>query len=228
MITTKQEMVYREIKEHILIGKLKNNTRITERGIAEQMNVTRVPVRESLVKLEQDGLIRKIPSVGYIVENYSAEELKEAMLMRFVIECQAASEAARTATPEDIIELKNLNEALKNAGHAGNIEAVIESDREFHFAIVRASRSKILNKLYSIISIPVFHHRQTIDPSYADLTFEGHNELIEAIENKDIDKSFILAFRDTPGRDSFKSAFYGDIAQKILLNNELTQEVINY
>ena len=115
MIISKRDMVYQEIKEHILIGKLKNNARITERGLAEQMNVTRVPVRESLVQLEQDGLIRKIPSKGYIVDNYSAEELEEALLMRFTIECEAAFKAAQTATVEDIAELKNLNEALKNA-----------------------------------------------------------------------------------------------------------------
>lgn len=219
MITSKQEMVYQRIKEHILIGKLKNNTRITERGLAEEMNVTRVPVRESLVKLEQDGLIRKIPSKGYIVENYSVEEFEEALLMRFVIECQAASEAAQAAAPEDIIELRNFNEALKNAGHAGNVEAVVEGDREFHFGIVKASRSKVLNKLYSIISIPVFHHRQGINTAYAVNTFEAHNRIIQAIENRDPDEAFILAFNHTPGRTNFKNKFYSSIAQKFLLNN---------
>jgi DNA-binding GntR family transcriptional regulator len=222
MIASKQEMVYQKIKNHILIGKLKNNSRITERGLAEKLNVTRVPVRESLVKLEQDGLIKKIPSKGYIVENYSVEELEEALLMRFVIECQAASEAAQAAAPEDIIELKNLNEALKNAGHAGNIDAVVESDREFHFGIVKASRSKVLNKMYSIISIPVFHHRQEINMACTALTVEAHNEIIKTIENKDKARAFTLAFLHTPGRDRFKKNFYGDAVQKIL-NNELNK-----
>ena len=214
MIASKQEMVYQEIKEHILIGKLKNNTRITERGLAEQMNVTRVPVRESLVKLEQDGLIKKIPSKGYIVDNYSVEEFEEAMLMRFVIECQAAREAAQAATHEDIIELKSLNEALKNAGQAGNIEAIVESDREFHFAIVKASRSKVLNKLYSIISIPVFYHRQHVEASSAIRTFKGHSEIIQAIENEDAETAFALAIKYTPGRTNFKNKFYSNVVQE--------------
>ncbi len=219
MIATKQEMVYQKIKEHILVGKLKNNTRITERGLAETMNVTRVPVRESLVKLEQDGLIKKIPSVGYIVDNYSTEEFEEALLMRFVIECQAASEAAKAATPEDIIELKNFNEALKNAGNAGNIEAVIENDRKFHFGIVNASRNKVLNKMYSIISIPVFHHRQEINTASAIMTFEGHHEIIHAIENKDPELAFSLAIKYTPGKEKFKTTFYSKTAQEFFIKN---------
>ena len=220
MITSKREMVYQEIKEHILVGKLKNNTRITERGLAEKLNVTRVPVRESLVQLEQDGLIRKIPSKGYIVDNYSAEEFEEAMMMRFVIECQAASKAAQLATPEDIAELRNLNEALKNAGQAGNVDALIERDREFHLQIVKASRNKVLNKLYSIISIPVFHNKDRIEAEKTMITFKGHERLIEAIENKNSEEAFILAFQNTPGRKDFRNNFYNDVAQKILINTE--------
>ena len=223
MIISKRDMVYQEIKEHILIGKLKNNARITERGLAEQMNVTRVPVRESLVQLEQDGLIRKIPSKGYVVDNYSAEELEEALLMRFTIECEAAVKAARNAAIEDITELKNLNEAMKNAGQAGNIDAVIECDREFHFALVKASHSKVLNKMYSIISIPVFHHRQTIDISAVNLTFLSHKNIIQAIENKDTEKVFKLVSLTTPGRNYFKKKFYNDNAQENLSGKKLKQ-----
>jgi DNA-binding GntR family transcriptional regulator len=220
MIVSKREMVYREIKEHILTGKLKNNVRVTERALAEKLGVTRVPIREGLVKLEQDGLIRKIPSTGYIVEHYSSEEMEEAMLIRFTIECHAASKAALKATKEEIAELKTLNTALKNAGHANNIEIVIELDREFHFAVIKASRSKVLNKLYSIISIPVFHHREIIGKTDADRTFSGHSKIIEAIENKDADAAFILTFRHTPGRTNFKNAFYSDIAQDVLSNSK--------
>jgi len=219
MIISKREMVYQEIKEHILVGKLKNNTRITERGIAEKFNVTRVPVRESLVQLEQDGLIKKIPSIGYIVENYSAEELEEAILLRFTIECKAVSKAALNATSEDIIELRKLNEALKNAGDVGNIEAAIESDRKFHLQMVEASHSKVLKKLYSIISIPVFHHRQTINISNVIKTFKNHNEIIEAIETKDRDSAFALIYKNTPGRDSFENKFHSDVTQNILSIN---------
>ena len=221
MIISKREMVYQEIKEHILIGKLKNNARITERGLAEQMNVTRVPVRESLVQLEQDGLIKKIPSKGYIVDNYSAEEFEEALLMRFTIECQAASEAAQVATHEDIIELRNLNEAMKDAGQAGNTDAVIEIDREFHLAIVKASRSKVLNKLYSIISIPVFYHRHDIKASSAIITFRGHQEIIEAIETKNSEAALTLVIKYTPGRDIFKNIFYSNAAHDILSKTKI-------
>lgn len=186
------------------------------------MGVTRVPVRESLVKLEQDGLIKKIPSKGYIVDNYSSEEFEEALMMRFTIECEATFKAAQIATAEDITELKNLNEALKNAGLAGNVEAIVESDREFHFAIVKASRSKVLNKLYSIISIPVFHHRQQIEASSAIKTFKGHSEIIQAIENKSMEEAFVLAVKYTPGRNNFKNKFYSNIVQEFFYKESLT------
>ena len=220
MIISKRDMVYQEIKRCILVGKFKNNSRITERGLADKLNVTRVPVRESLVQLEQDGLIRKIPSKGYIVENYSAEEFEEALLMRFTIECEAASKAALNAAAEDIIDLKNLNEAIKNAGHASNIEVVAELDREFHSKLVRSSKSKVLQKLYSIISIPVFHYRTTVGVSDAVRTFNGHTKIIEAIENKDSAEAFIRAFKHTPGRNNFKEKFYSKAAEQILTDNK--------
>ena len=219
MEKSKQEIVYQKIKEYILIGELKNNTRVTERALADKMNVTRIPIRESLVKLEQDGLIRKIPFKGYIIENYSPEELKEAIMLRFTIECEAVSKAALKATSEDILELKKLNEALKNAGNAGNIEVVIENDRNFHLKIVAASHSKILRKLYSMISIPVFYIQTTVDLSKAIKTYRNHLQIINAIENKDPDTAFTLIYNNTPGRDYFNHKFYNSITKNTLTTN---------
>ncbi|MDD5727723.1 MAG: GntR family transcriptional regulator [Victivallales bacterium] len=216
MSTYKQDLVYQKIRERILIGNLKNNDKVTERALAEQLGVTRIPIRESLVRLEQDGLIKKIPSKGYIVENYSTEEFEEALLMRFTIECEAASKAALNATKEDIEDLKALNEDLKNAGHACNIEVASVLDRKFHSRLVKASRSKVLNKLYSIISIPVFHCRTAGGISDALRTFNGHNKIIEAIENKDANEAFIRAFGHTPGRADFKKKFYSEALKKVL------------
>lgn len=218
MIALKQEKVYQEIKKNILTGALKNNSRITERALAEELSVTRVPVRESLVKLEQDGLIKKIPSVGYIVDNYSPEELKEAMLMRFTVECQAVSLAAQFASMEDIIRIKVANEAMKNAAIEGDIDTVIEQDREFHSLIVKASGNKVLNKIYSIVSISTFYTKESylLSKTGALGTYENHNRVIEAIENKDSDKAFRFIAGHTPGNKYFQDKFKSDIVQKSL------------
>ncbi len=220
MIMTKQDSVYQQIKEYILVGKIKNSTRVTERALAKKFNVTRVPIRESLLKLEHDGLIRKIPSVGYIAENYSSEELEEAMLLRFILECQAASKAAENATEEDIVTLEAVNKALRDAGVAHNLEIAVELDREFHLEIIKASHSKLLNKLYSIISIPVFRDLTVTSQSSVAITFKQHSRIIEAIKNKNTEEAFTLILKHVPGRENFKNTFYSDIARNALLDNQ--------
>ena len=73
--------------------------------------------------------------------------------------------------------------------------------------------------MYSIISIPVFHHRQHIEASNAIRTFEGHCEIIQAIENKSMDEAFVLAVEYTPGRNNFKNKFYSKIVQEFFTKN---------
>jgi DNA-binding GntR family transcriptional regulator len=208
MIVNKQEKVYFEIKSRILNGELKNNSRVTERELAESLNVTRIPVREALARLEKDGLIKKIPSVGYIVENYSPEEFSEALLLRFMIECQAVKKAASVAADEDIFKLSVICERQRDAGAAGNIDKLNELDREFHEALVAASHSKILINSYSLISIPVFMPRTTAMPEKDLLnTIKDHENILVAIKRKDSEAAFDFAYKHTPGRDFFKKIF---------------------
>ncbi|MHC4885942.1 MAG: GntR family transcriptional regulator [Planctomycetota bacterium] len=208
MIVNKQEKVYVELKRKILNGELENNVRVTERELAESLEVTRVPVREALARLEKDGLIKKIPSVGYLVENYSAEEFSDAMLLRFTIECQAAQKAAGNATDEDIISLFLICERLRAAGQANNLEKCNELDRLFHAALVAASHSKILQNTYGLISIPVFRPRTTpMSEDGLQNTFEDHENILAAIKDRDPEKAFKRAYQHTPGRDIFTECF---------------------
>lgn len=223
MIIFKQEIVYQKIKKHILTGVLKNNSRITERQLADELGVTRVPVRESLVKLEQEGLIKKIPAVGYIIDSYSTEELREAMIMRFTVECQAVSLAAQFATTEDIVRIKVANELMiKNI--ESDVDSAIEQDREFHTLIVKASGNKVLGKIYSIVSLPTFYTRESYLLTLKGIrdTYDSHNRIIEAIEQKAADYAVELVAAHTPGNRYFQEKFKSKIVEKALSPQKLS------
>ena len=206
MYVSQQEKVYSTIREQILNGVLENNSRVTERELAKSLNVTRVPVRESLATLEKEGLIVKIPSVGYIVENYSPDEFSEALILRITIECYSAQKAAKNATEEDIFKLKVLCEGQREAGLSGDYEKATDYDRKFHAAIVNASYSKLLKKVYSLISIPVFIPRN-LPESDLFYTVKDHENIVKAIENRDPESAFLCSYKHTPGRDYYEDCW---------------------
>lgn len=102
--------VYKSLRLDIVSGKLAGGTRITETAIAQEINVSRTPVREALQKLAQEKFLRAIPKAGYIVEDLSDNEIQDLFTTRMEIEQIAIQKAMQYITVE---ELKLLDDNLE-------------------------------------------------------------------------------------------------------------------
>ena len=100
--TLKRTQIADKIKQLILTQKVKKGEQISERGLASDLGVARGTIRESLVKLADEGLIDSIPGIGAFVKDYSDSEIKDQIYIRSVLEGTAARFAAERINREQM------------------------------------------------------------------------------------------------------------------------------
>ena len=95
------DWVYEEVREAIIDLRLQPGEPLREATIAEQLGVSKTPVREALTRLEQEGLVETTSFKGAVVSGYSAEDLQEIYELRELLEGAAARAAAESAPPAE-------------------------------------------------------------------------------------------------------------------------------
>ena len=142
-----RDVVFENLREAIVEGGLKPGQRLMEVQLAEQLGVSRTPVREAIRKLELEGLVVMIPRKGAYVANMSLKDVIDVLEIRASLEGLAASLAAERITDEDIKKLENIVEEFKNSINELDVEALLRKDVEFHECICKATNNKKLHQL---------------------------------------------------------------------------------
>jgi DNA-binding GntR family transcriptional regulator len=127
-----KEQAYDILKEMILTGKLEQGKIYNEKTIAEVLGVSRTPVREALLELSREGMVKFLPSKGIQVRKLTEKQVREVFEIRRIIEGHVIQTIARTLTSTDI---KKIEAILKKQGRLSikNEDiAFIETDKEFH------------------------------------------------------------------------------------------------
>lgn len=141
------ERVYTHVKHAILTRRYPGGGLLTEGGLADEVGVSRTPVREALLRLEMEGLLKLYPKKGALVLPVSAQEIADVMQARRLVE-QFAVRAAMPAQPRLLEELEQLVVEQKAHEAAGNGEGFAAADRAFHHTIVAASGNAIVDQWY--------------------------------------------------------------------------------
>lgn len=183
-----RELVLEAIREAIINGNLKPRERLMEIQLAEELGVSRTPIREALRKLELEGFIVMVPRKGAYVADISIKDIADVFEIRTALEGLAAGLAAERITEE---ELENMERCLVEKGEAialGDIEKLVETDTKFHEAIYKASRNErlwtILNNLRE-----QFQRLRTTSlsvPGRMQQSLKEHREIVEAIQSRDV------------------------------------------
>jgi DNA-binding GntR family transcriptional regulator len=179
--------VYQNIKQGIITGTLVEGTRLLENEIADQMGVSRAPVREALTMLEGDRLIDFQVNQGAYVRKLNKDEIWEIYTARSLIEGYVASLAAKKASANDVNNLKQALKKVLEAAERGNLEETVTKDFEYHHLIWEISGHRlfmeILNNLedqirmFMAVQAHLFVH--LID------SVEDHVKIVDAITNGD-------------------------------------------
>ncbi len=142
------EVVFDYLRSSILNGDLKPGERLMEIQLAEQLGVSRTPVREAIRKLEKEKFVEMIPRKGAYVADLTAKDILDVLEIRMIMEGFASSLAAERMTEEELADLemtlKDFYVSLDEMDRPG----MIEKDNEFHDKIYEATRN---NKLIEIV-----------------------------------------------------------------------------
>ncbi|PKM90044.1 MAG: GntR family transcriptional regulator [Firmicutes bacterium HGW-Firmicutes-12] len=190
-----RDIVFESLREAITNQVLKPGERLLENDLAEEMGVSRTPIREAMHKLEQEGLISIIPRKGAFVTQISLQDIKEIYEIRSTLESLASGLTAERATLEEIEEMQRC--LVREAGflNSEDITATVNEDICLHGMIYKAARNdRLLNTLDNLREqIYRMRFAVTMQPIWKKKSLEMHKRLVEAISGRDIEEAQNLA-----------------------------------
>lgn len=189
------DSVYSRIRDLILSNVLRAGQKLVDRDLADQLGVSRTPVREALGRLAMMGLVEARSRRGYYVRQYSADEVSDLYEFRKILEVSAARLAAQNLQPEQEREFDRiLKEMASLESSSGNRSRSVELDLEIHNLVGKASGNSELQKAIQNLmdKVMCFIWVDWVDPSSADpetiaAANREHTELIISIKNRDAD-----------------------------------------
>lgn len=182
-----RELVLEAIREAIKGGTLKPRERLMEIQLAEELGVSRTPIREALRKLELEGFIVMVPRKGAYVADISFKDIADVFEIRIALESLAAGLAAERITDEEMEEMERHLVEKADAIARQDMERLVEVDTKFHEAIYKASRNQrlmiIINNLRE--QIQRFRTTSLAYPGRMQQSLNEHRQLVEAIQSRD-------------------------------------------
>ncbi|MFD8735733.1 GntR family transcriptional regulator [Streptomyces sp. NPDC059618] len=183
------DRVYAHVKDGVLERRYEGGALLTEGELADAVGVSRTPVREALLRLEAEGLIKLYPKKGALVLPVSAQEIADVVETRQLVEEHAARKAV-PASPLLLARLEELLERQKEQAAAGDLAAAAVTDRCFHAEIVRSGGNEILSRLYDQLrdrqlrmGVAVMHAH----PDRITKTLVEHEQILDALRSGDAD-----------------------------------------
>ena len=180
------ETAYSGIRSLIVNGQLTTGFRLREGELAEQLGISRTPVREALRRLAAEGLVEVRPNRGAVVGSLSSSALEEVAEARASLEGAAAHRAATRISEGDLVRLEELDErmwVLAESGDPEQLDQLAELNREFHQVVSDAAESpSLISLLKSINYVPLV--RRTFRHYSADAllrSMSSHRELTAAL-----------------------------------------------
>ncbi|MCV7282463.1 GntR family transcriptional regulator [Mycolicibacterium flavescens] len=187
---TVRERAARELRDRILTGVLAPGTRIDLDAITEEFATSRTPVREALLELSFEGLVRVAPRSGITVIGISPRDVQDSFTILGVLTGQAAAWAAERVSVEELTHLRQL--AADVAARSGD-EAIGEANWRFHQEIHRAAHSpRLLTQIRQAARV-VPTNFLTVFPEHEKHSLSEHEDLLAALASRDSDSAREIA-----------------------------------
>ena len=181
-----KDQIYEELRRAIIIGQRKSGSRLVVNEIAGHYQTSITPVRDALQMLSQDGLVTIKPRSGYFVTTLTLKQLRDLLDLRRILELAAIKEtAAERITPEQLEELRKVH-----LGYSGEDDVsrarYVDENRRFHYLLAAASGNMALAE--AIRNVHERLARFMVAQRIGVFQIEAHNEMIEALEERDPEK----------------------------------------
>lgn len=184
--------IVEDISNAIVYGKLQPGDQLVEERLAAEFGVSRVPIREALLRLEALGLIEKKPYRKAFVSKLEQREIAELYNVRLVLEGIAVRLLAEKPDSPDLDTLDKIIERMRQAALAEDRSGVLVHDADFHDALIAASGNELLANIWSMVSIKMrrflFLKRRHTHRSAAEV-LAVHEAILQAIRSGDPDQA---------------------------------------
>ena len=181
------DQVYEALRERITSGSLPRGARVHQEDLAEELGVSRTPVREALRRLAAEGLVEMRTNRGARVADIDQGGMRGAYDARLVVEPGAARLAAGRRPPEPLARMRAAVAAQRRS--LRSVERSFEANREFHLALVAASGNDYLLQLVERLWVArigaTIYERQVETQERMVLDVREHEQILEAIEAGD-------------------------------------------
>lgn len=182
-----REKIFHKLRQDILNGKYKSGDNLVELKLAEEMGVSRTPVREAIRQLELEGLVTSIPNKGVIVKGFSKQDIEDMYLIRESLEGLAARWAIDRIKDEQLKELEDICELMEFYTDKGDLDHVGELNSRFHEIIFEATKSRPLRQILSDFQyyVQAIRLASLKTPGRAHQSLKEHKAIVEAFKKKE-------------------------------------------
>jgi len=196
-------------------GVLKPGTRLIERDLAERLGMSRIPIREAIQRLVDEGLARKLPHRGAQVYTPTRDEIEEISSLRVVLERFVTERVIERWQPEHENQLRQIVNAMRQAASHQDLQDVYAQDYHFHLTLWQIAEHsmmlEVLSTLRARISRFLYEANDALTSAELDMHINSHDDLIEVLRSRNIAqaqdafvghvvgaKARILAYCDLP------------------------------
>lgn len=179
---------YSKLRALILGGVLPSGSSLSERGLAETLEMGRMPVREAIRELAKEGLIATSPSRGTFVRQLNIVELRDLYEARQAVEGMTAFLATKRGPSERLLSFRKRFTDVLEGRVALDLEGIQQLGNEFHLAIVESARNKELARIIGSLQAQVtlsMRMATESNPNRIPVSLNEHLNILEAIEKRD-------------------------------------------
>lgn len=190
---------YRHVQRKILSGEIPPGGKVSEQAIAEELGISRTPVRSALAELESEGLLEQVPRYGTIVRRADRRDLVDLFDLRRALESFAAEMAAPIITAEDLSildglcdrmyeQIEQVQSAQRELDDDQILSRFVDADMEFHLVILRSTGNRRLMQSVAgsrLLSECGRHARQRPRIVLLSEAWQGHRRILAALKAGD-------------------------------------------
>jgi DNA-binding GntR family transcriptional regulator len=183
-----RSQTYQALRRAIVQCRIKPHQPLSEKEIADALEVSRTPVREALLQLADEGLVLIVPQQGTITTPISISQVREAQLIREMLERAALAAAAQLAPREAFARLQAYIEEQKRQAASDDVEAFLRSDQQFHADLAGLSTYANLGRIANSARAHLDRVRSLSLPeeTLMDDLIQQHEDVIRAMGAGDL------------------------------------------
>jgi DNA-binding GntR family transcriptional regulator len=180
-----REQVREQLEDFIIYGILPQGHHLVESRLARQLGVSRIPLREALQRLSQDGWVDLRPRQGAFVHRPTAKEVDDVFAVRTLVEFEAARLAAQNATDDSVQRLRELLEAGAETVGSDDERALLRANESFHGYVTEMADNRALTDIAALFGKRIRWYFATVVTARSPHSWEEHSELVDAIAARD-------------------------------------------